>query len=59
MARYVLLEGNVVTNMIEAEASYTPASGLTKILMSHGGKIGDIYDPSDGSFTTPDPEEEE
>jgi len=59
MARYVLLNNNVVTNMIEAEASYTPASGLTKILMPNGGAIGDTYDPSDGSFTTPEPEEEE
>ena len=59
MARYVLLDdNNVVTNMVEAEDSWTPSSG-TKILRPTGGKIGDTYDPSDGSFTTPEPEEEE
>jgi hypothetical protein len=59
MPRYALLDdNNVVTNMVEAEGFWTPLSG-TKMLTPSGGEIGDTYDPSDGSFTTPEPEEEE
>ena len=54
MAKYVVLDSdNKVVNIAEADDSWTPPTGYSKVA-TDSGAIGDTYDPSDGSFTTPD-----
>ena len=54
MARYILLDSdNKVVNLTEGDESWTPPTGYSKVA-TDSGAIGDTYDPSDGSFTTPD-----
>jgi len=53
MAKYIVLDSdNKVVNIAEAEADWTPPTGYSKVA-TDSGAIGDTYDPSDSSFTTP------
>lgn len=50
MTRYAILSGNIVTNIIEADADFAAAIGA---VLCPTGRIGDLY--ANGTFVTPEP----